>query len=137
MPADTTQERQSFAMNAATERMIVAISEAVSSGFKMAVETHQQETRRSLDNVASAISTQTKTIEGVKEGQNERKVLFAQMQSRMDNAENDIKELKSEIRGATSNLQKATDTVNKGIGAALILSFLVPIVISVVLKLWK
>lgn len=90
-----------------------------------------------MDNVASSIAVLTKAVEGVKDGQNDRKVLFAQMQSRMDNAEGDIKELKTELRTATSSLQKATDTVNKGIGAALILSFLVPIVISVVLKLWK
>lgn len=120
-----------------TERMVMAIADAVSSGFRVAVETHQQETRRSMDNVASSIAVLTKAVEGVKDGQNDRKVLFAQMQSRMDNAEGDIKELKTELRTATSSLQKATDTVNKGIGAALILSFLVPIVISVVLKLWK
>lgn len=118
------------------QRIITSVSEATASGFKVAVDAHMTEVRRSLESVADAVLGLTKSVEALKEGQNERKVLFAQMQARIDNSESDVKELKEQIKTLTTNVQDATGLINKGIGAALVISVILPLLLSLALKFW-
>lgn len=118
------------------EKLVASVADAVSRGFEKAVDVHLQEVRRTMEGVASAVSGLTRSIEAVKDGQTERKVMFAEMKARIDNAERDVDELKKNLDQTARQLNEATGTINKGIGAALILSVLVPSVITLLSRLW-
>ena len=120
------------------ERLISSITEAVAAGFREATKQQFEDLRRSLGVLNVTLESMTKGLDVIKENQNDRKVKFALMESRLGEVEKDIATNDAEIKEAKKGLSDATGTINKGIGTALAVSTLLPVLVAIFIKLvWK
>lgn len=120
------------------ERLISSITEAVAAGFREATKQQFEDLRRSLGVLNVTLESMTKGLDVIKENQNDRKVKFALMESRLGEVEKDITKNDAEIKEAKKGLSDATGTINKGIGTALAVSTLLPVLVAIFIKLvWK
>ena len=120
------------------ERLISSITEAVAAGFREATKQQFEDLRRSLGVLNVTLESMTKGLDVIKENQNDRKVKFALMESRLGEVEKDITKNDAEIKEAMKGLSDATGTINKGIGTALAVSTLLPVLVAIFIKLvWK
>ena len=72
------------------ERLISSITEAVAAGFREATKQQFEDLRRSLGVLNVTLESMTKGLDVIKENQNDRKVKFALMESRLGEVEKDI-----------------------------------------------
>ena len=120
------------------ERLISSITEAVAAGFREATKQQFEDLRRSLGVLNVTLESMTKGLDVIKENQNDRKVKFAQMESRLAEVEKDMTKNEADIKETKNHLQAATGTINKGIGTALAVSTLLPVLVAIFIKLvWK
>lgn len=120
------------------ERLISSITEAVAAGFREATKQQFEDLRRSLGVLNVTLESMTKGLDVIKENQNDRKVKFAQMESRLAEVEKDMTKNEADIKETKNSLQAATGTINKGIGTALAVSTLLPVLVAIFIKLvWK